>query len=589
MVTGDQREVDDAVVTRTTLAPAGPIERIDRAFVLVRRGGFAAVGRALVAGALPALVLQTVYYAERVEGVGLLRLPGALALVLAFCARSWLLAGVARIYVRSLSEHAPVSPAAGGWISVSRTAVVVGLGLWVWSWGIAISALGGPIGIGFFLPFLALRGLVAPSWLARAACAPESGWRAFWRALSDTRHQRTESFFVEAGLLSGGLGLAVNLYGVFAAAVLVGRSFLGLELALVDEFLSLRNTYVLLAVTLTAAVLLEPLRAALSAQVYVDARVRAEGLDLRAALDEAIARTSPTGRGRGAVAAAALLVLIVGAARARADVPPPVPRHADEAAPDEAARVQGEPLPTQGSAAGMQAHTPPPAATAAADAQARETARAILARDIFRDVDDRRGDGLGALIERLLAWIFEQELPESDASPPPNLPELPLPGPELFLGLGVAISAAVMVFLAVTHRRDAPTAAPSGPHAENVTDPRDRAPDDWLAEASALAAEGRFGEALRALYLATLVALDRRAWIRFEPSLTNWQYLRQMPSGEVREAFRDLTRTFDVKVYGAERASPEDYLRCRDLAEQILHRARPVASAEAAPIREERA
>jgi hypothetical protein len=53
-----------------------------------------------------------------------------------------------------------------------------------------------------------------------------------------------------------------------------------------------------------------------------------------------------------------------------------------------------------------------------------------------------------------------------------------------------------------------------------------------------------------------------------------------MPSGEAREAFRELTRTFDVKVYGGEPAGPEDYLRCRDLAERVLHRARPSPALE---------
>jgi hypothetical protein len=114
-----------------------------------------------------------------------------------------------------------------------------------------------------------------------------------------------------------------------------------------------------------------------------------------------------------------------------------------------------------------------------------------------------------------------------------------------------------------------------GPAAEVIPDPRDRAPDDWLAEAASLAAQGRHAEALRALYLATLVALDRRAWIRFEPSLTNWQYLRQLPAGSTRDDFRVLTRTFDVKVYGEEPAGEADYRASRAVAERILAASRP--------------
>jgi hypothetical protein len=550
----------EAVAVRSSLAAAGPVERIDRAFVLVRRGGLELALPAIFAGAIPAFVVQAFYYLERIEGVGVLRLPAAAALVGAFCVRSWILASVARAHVLALSERAPVSPTAGGVVSVARTAVVIGLGLWVWSWGLALSSLGGPIGIALFLPWLAFRGLFAPSWLARSGCAAESGWSAFGRALADTRHQRGESFLVEGFLLTAVFGLAANLYGVFAAVVLVGRSFLGLEMALVDEFLSFRNTFVLLAVTLVAAVLLEPLRAALSAQVYVDARVRAEGLDLRAALDEAIGRTTrgpargasrPATRAGGA-AAAALLVLAASAGA-----------HAQSPATEPATHA--------------------PLESADEDGAARETARRILAEDIFRDVDERRGDGLMQLVERMLAWLFEQEAPDADLGPPPALPSLPLPGPGFFLALGAVFVAAIVAFLVLTRRRELPAAETASTGAAHVPDPRDRSPDDWVGEASTLAAQGRFREALRALYLATLVALDRRAWIRFEPSLTNWQYLRQMPAGDAREDFRDLTRAFDVKVYGAEDASAEDYLRCRTLAERIVQLSRPSLAPEDAP------
>ena len=81
------------VVVRSSLAAAGPLERIDRAFVLVRRAGLERALRAWLAGGLPALTLLAYYYVERVEGIGALRLPAALALVLAFLVRSWVLAG----------------------------------------------------------------------------------------------------------------------------------------------------------------------------------------------------------------------------------------------------------------------------------------------------------------------------------------------------------------------------------------------------------------------------------------------------------------------------------------------------------------
>ncbi|MFN7697924.1 MAG: hypothetical protein ACK5U8_08505, partial [Deltaproteobacteria bacterium] len=125
------------VVVRSSLAAAGPLERIDRAFVLARRGGLELTLRAWLAGGVPALAVIAYYYAERVEGIGALRLPAAFAIVAGFVVRSWALAGVSRAYARALSERAPIAPEAGGFLSVGRTAIVVAFGLWVWSWGVA--------------------------------------------------------------------------------------------------------------------------------------------------------------------------------------------------------------------------------------------------------------------------------------------------------------------------------------------------------------------------------------------------------------------------------------------------------------------
>ena len=556
------------VVVRSSLVAAGPLERIDRAFVLARQGGLELALRAWLGGGVPALALLAYYYAERVEGIGALRLPAALALVLGFVVRSWALAGVSRAYVAALSERAPIAKDAGGVLSVGRTSMVVALGLWIWSWGVLVSAGGGPLGIALFVPLLAARGLVAPSWVARAGCAPESGLRAFGLAVRDTTHQRLESLLVESLILSALFGVAANLYGVFAFLVLVGRSFLGLEMALVDEFLSFRNTFVLLAVSVVSATLLEPLRAGLAAQVYVDARVRAEGLDLRAALDEAIAHTSrkpretassPTAKATAAAQRVAAMIVALSVSLAAHGA------RAEDTSPTEVgAETASAPAWTLEEAS-------------ARDAQAREQARAILSDDIFRDVEARRRDGLGDLVQRLLEWLIEQ-LGDEDLGGDvggPAVPSMPLPGPAFFIALGVIFVIVVGVFLFVTRRKDAEASVRAGPVAETIPNPRDRAPDDWLAEAASLAAQRRYGEALRALYLATLVALDRRAWIRFEPSLTNWQYLRQMPTGPARDDFRVLTRTFDVKVYGEEPAGEEDYQASRAIAERILSASRP--------------
>ncbi len=582
--------VEAGVVVRSSLAPAGPLERLDRAFVLVRQGGAELALRAWLGAGLPALAMLAYFYAERVEGIGALRLPAALAIVVSFLVRGWALANVSRAYVKALSERAPISPDAGGFLSVARTAVVVGLGLWVWSWGLLVAAGGGPIGIALFLPLLAFRGLVAPSWPARAGCASDAGLRAFGLAAKDTTHQRLESLLVESMLLLALFGLAANLYGIFTLVVLLGRSFLGLEMALVDEFLSFRNTFVLLGVTVVSAVALDPLRAALAAQVYVDARVRAEGLDLRAALDEAIAHTTrkpsrdtaatklASARGGADEVAGVIVCVALGLSAASAHAQAPLSNHERELTEESGFADVLPPSPADAAAlAEAVAETEASAEAAAQDARVREQARAILADGIFEDVEARRREGLADLIGRLFEWIIEQFADQEidPGSGGPALPSLPLPGPAFFIVMGVLFAIVVAIFLVLTRRRDDASVATQAVTKDAIPDPRDRSPDDWLGDAASLAAQQRWGEALRALYLATLVALDRRAWIRFEPSLTNWQYLRQMPSGLTREDFRTLTRTFDVKVYGEEPAAESDYRASRAIAERILHASRP--------------
>ena len=74
------------------------------------------------------------------------------------------------------------------------------------------------------------------------------------------------------------------------------------------------------------------------------------------------------------------------------------------------------------------------------------------------------------------------------------------------------------------------------------------------------------------------VSLDRRRLIAFDPHLTNWQYLRQMPRGDLRTAFHEFTRLFDHKWYGHEPTTEDDYARCRELATDIVRRAQERAA-----------
>ncbi|AKF05763.1 DUF4129 domain-containing protein [Sandaracinus amylolyticus] len=546
-------------IGRRDLSPAGAIDRLDRAFALARAGGVVLAARAWGAGALVAVAVIASWYLEAIEGVRALRPLLVLAAALAWWARAVSLGRVARAHVVRLWADAPIPADAGRARDVARTAGWAAIGLWAGGWALAIGALAGPLGVVLVLPLFAVRGAIAPSWLARSACAAEAGVAALRRAIGDSSGQRFVGMIAELLVLVGALGLYVNALATIAVGMLLARSFFGLDVATLDAFLSVRNTFVLVVVAMIVLVAIEPLRAALSALTWVEARVREEGLDLRIAIDDAIARSRPRRAGARIAAGIAITVaLAAGRVDAQALPPPPPlpPGFGQSAAPSE----------------------PEPEVVAEdseEDARAREDAAAILARPEFQDHGDARGRGVRELIERLLEWLFRHRDP-IEAPITPRAPEIPLPGPLVFLAMAIVVALLVAILLHVTRplRRGARVVEAPQLTPDAVADPRERAPDEWVDDAARLAAEGRHREALRALYLATLVALDRRRLIRFEKTLTNGQYLRQMPDGEARVDFRDFTRRFDRTWYGREPASEHDYRACRDLAERIVAHAR---------------
>lgn len=554
----DEGAQDALVSARGTLDAPGPVALLDGAFVLGRRAPWATTARAWAGGSLPAFVLLALYFAERVEGLTWLRLPFAFALVASFAVRSWTLAAVARDHVRALAPSLAETPDAGRFVDVARTSMFVAAELWFWGWGIVLTSYVGPWLVVNFAALSVLRALEGPSWLARAGSTTEGGFRSYVASWSDSARQRVSAFGAECLLQLGIFALAVNLFGVVATMVTLGRSFFGLELVLVDEFVSLRNTFALLAILLVAIVAVEPIRAGVSAQLYVGARVRTDGLDLESALTKAIQRAST----RGAVILALLLFLPSGLVRAEPPTEPP------SSAPSALGPGSGSAAPASNDTTYYVPLVPLERPTTSVE-QARLDARRILDADIYRDLAERREASLADSIARFLEWLLRDT--DVDVSPTEaNLPSLPLPGPEFFLGVGIAIVLGIAAFLLVTRRRsEAPaSAATDRTHVEE--DPRGREAHEWIDDAASLAARGAYAEAIRAAYLATLVALDRKAWIRFERSTTNWQYQRQIPHHAAREAFRALTGTFDRTVYGREMASEEDYLRCRQLATSIV-------------------
>ncbi len=484
------------------------------------------------AGSAPlALIVLLLFYFERVEGVRNLRMLFAGAVVLCWWLRSVVSAREAKRAALTIWPRLNVDEDAGRLIDIVRTASWAGLGLWCWSWLVLPPVLIAWPLAGLAIPLLSLRGAFAPTWLAYSGCTDQGGGRAFWSAFRGMSGHRMTGLLVEGLLLLGFAGALANTVATLSLIVLLGRSYLGLDLTTVDTFLSADNPFVIASVIIVTLLVLEPVRVATSATFYVDAQVRKEGLDMTMLVDDAIRSAPPRTQSRTSTGVTAVVLLI---AVASFTMP-----------------VQAQPL-------------------SADDAVVRDNVAEILRRDEFAEFrDEGRSASIRDALRRLSLWLSEKGREQSREPVGAERTSLgiPLPGATVFIVLALVLLLAVGAYLVVTRRSREPLLADM-PDGLGLTE-MERAPDAILGDAGVLAGRGDYRGALRALYLATLVALDRSGAIRFDPALTNWQYIRQMPRGQERSGFSEFTRLFDYKWYGEEPTTESDYRTCRQLADQI--------------------
>jgi hypothetical protein len=150
----------------------------------------------------------------------------------------------------------------------------------------------------------------------------------------------------------------------------------------------------------------------------------------------------------------------------------------------------------------------------------------------------------------------------------------------LLAGLALAILA-VAGYLFITRRREA-----RAPKTQTATG-REPAPDGEIRQvleespaalwrqAERCAGEGRFRDAVRVLYLAVLSLLHRQRLIRFEPTRTNGEYVRQVQIAEqapraLHDPFERLTNLFESRWDGERPCESADYRATHTLAEEIL-------------------
>lgn len=108
-----------------------------------------------------------------------------------------------------------------------------------------------------------------------------------------------------------------------------------------------------------------------------------------------------------------------------------------------------------------------------------------------------------------------------------------------------------------------------------TTDERMLSADEWLAKADDLTAQGKYREAVRCLYLASLVRFDEHRVASFDRGQTNWEHLTRIMDSPVRPRdidFRPLTRLFDRVWYGMECRGAEDVETFREGYQTIYAR-----------------
>ena len=137
--------------------------------------------------------------------------------------------------------------------------------------------------------------------------------------------------------------------------------------------------------------------------------------------------------------------------------------------------------------------------------------------------------------------------------------------------MALARVALCLLAVYVASQRPAARGAAGGGDRRRRAAQRARADARCSTRRRALAARGDLRGALRALYVAALVALDRSRLIEYEPRKTNGQYLRGMPHGDVRDGVRGVHAHLRPHVLRARRPrAPRTTPRAGALAERIL-------------------
>lgn len=428
-----------------------------------------------------------------------------------------------------------------------------------------------------------------------------------------------------------------NLHVAANAGIYLARKLLALDLTYAERYASLDNGAWVLAICALGFTLMEPLRAAAAALLLIDGRVRQEGLDLLAALEQ-LPRRRPARRGAtrpAALAGAVLLGLAATSTRAQTDAPAPATleitqrleqvialcelegpsfrEHLDAVAALDARErpalsrfladvehLAYEDEDCARAALRLEGGLELVAATRAAYEAEAESARAasrkaeeILARPEFARtpppaveapvVEEEEAPDPSSLWSRFKAWLLRllERLFRTEPRQRPGWSGVGESGATAANALVLLLVAAVVGVLGLLlwkarPRRAVSTGAPESSSLADAEAPGtesalSRPPEGWASIADQLAAQGRFREAIRSLYLAILSRLHRDGAIDYHPAHSNWDYLRRFRGPPAwLSPFRELTARFDFAYYGNAAVGLTGYHAFRELSGPLL-------------------
>jgi len=209
------------------------------------------------------------------------------------------------------------------------------------------------------------------------------------------------------------------------------------------------------------------------------------------------------------------------------------------------------------------AESPDPAANSA-----EQEVRQIKDSPFYRDpgIEGKR-NWLAEALDRLKNIHFDMDSPKTQG------PSVGFLGPAFtvfiwgFLGMGVC----TLVYFAVKHINWQSTLTRKTKALLEDDEP-DRTLDEWLQLADHHAADGRYREAVRALYLACLLKFDENDVARFDRGETNWEHLlriEESPRLPHELDFRTPTQRFDRIWYGYQTEGMPDVNQFREWYQQI--------------------